>query len=86
LHVYFDLCTDKIFTEQYDVLEMYDPDGTYTELVAARVIGREMKRMLGNSTPTLEKLSTALARRQTIAWAAMEDGLQDQPEITANTD
>ena len=75
--VYFDLYTEEIYTEKYDVLEIYEPDARFTKLVAARLIGREMKRLLRDSVPTLLKLLEILAKRQTETWQAMADGLQD---------
>ena len=78
IKVYFDLCSDEIFSNYMDVMDDYDtaiPE--YLQLVSARVIGRKMKAILLEHDETAEQVKTILDKRPLATWQAMLDGIND---------
>ena len=78
IKVYFDLFDDTIYSEYFDVMELYDTGaGNYLELVAARVIGRKIRDLLSNSPDVKSRIEIILNKRTADTWQAMLGGVQD---------
>jgi predicted nucleotidyltransferase len=76
--VYFDLCSEEIFSDYMDVMDRYDTDiPEYLQLVSARVIGRKMKDILSAHDKTTGHIKTILEKRPVATWQAMFDGMND---------
>jgi predicted nucleotidyltransferase len=78
IKVYFDLFDDTVYSEYFDVMELYDTEtGNYLELVSARVIGRKIKDLLTNSPDVKNRMEIILNKRPTDIWQAILSGLWD---------
>ena len=77
--VYFDLNADKIYTDQLDIMDLYDThDNDYLKLVSSRTIGRHIGSLLINSVELCKRV-VGILRRKTSApfYHAIEDGIVD---------
>jgi predicted nucleotidyltransferase len=79
IEVYFELCSDEIFSDYMDVMDLYDTGiFEYLQLVSARVIGRKMKNILSGHDKTTEHIKNILDKRPVATWQAMLDGMNDE--------
>jgi predicted nucleotidyltransferase len=75
---YFALNDDDIYMVYYDIMELYDTDNNdYIQLVCARLIGRKINILLGDSPELAERVRGILSKRETPRWQAMLDGMKD---------
>lgn len=78
IKVYFDLFDEAIYSEYFDVMELYDTRASnYLELVSARVIGRKIRDLLLNSPDVKKRIEIILNKRFADAWQAILSGLLD---------
>lgn len=76
INAYFELCTDDIYENSFDVMEFYDTTNPkYLFLVAAHVIGRKMKTILSGDASLVARIKSILKKRPTEEWNAMLNGL-----------
>jgi len=76
--VYFDLNSEDIYNNYFEVMEMYQtPYVNYLLLVSARIIGRKINGLITETTGAKENITKILSRRQTEIWQAMLEGLND---------
>lgn len=75
--VYFELNDDEIYTDYFDVMDLYDTTNRdYLTLISARIIGRKMNVLL-HASDLRDRIIEILMRRPTEQWMAMLDGLMD---------
>lgn len=79
ISVYFDLNADKIYSDQLQVLDLYDTnDNDYLKLVSARIIGRHIGGLLINSIDLCKRVVGILHRKTSSPfYYAIEEGIID---------
>jgi predicted nucleotidyltransferase len=75
---YFDLNVQNVYEAHFDLMEAFDtnrPD--YLELVSARVIGRNMRKILDESDGLTHRISDILKKKEGSLWHEMANGIDD---------
>jgi predicted nucleotidyltransferase len=76
---YFDWNSDEIYSDQFDIMEIYDTSDShfYLPKVSAHIIGRKMKPMLANSPDLLSRVLSILEKKENPRWTALQNGLKE---------
>lgn len=75
---YFELNDEDIYDTHFDLMETYDTQRSdYLELVSARVIGRNIKKILDGSNGVIHRVRDILRKKQGALWQAMVHGIDD---------
>ena len=81
ISVYFDIHSEEIYNDHYDILNLYENNTEFQQLVSQRLIGRKIKRLLQHNPPMLNKIkeycTDSSSSRITMLWPAIADGLED---------
>jgi predicted nucleotidyltransferase len=78
LTAYFDLCSDEIYENNVDVMDLYDTaNPKYLSLIASRIIGRKIKMILSGDQALIRRIKLILAKRPTEEWNAIGEGLEE---------
>ncbi len=78
IEAYFDLHSDEIYDNYYDVMGLFDTvNPFYLKLVAARVIGRKMHDIIKEDVSLLERIKDVLRKRPTEEWQELLNGIED---------
>jgi predicted nucleotidyltransferase len=78
LKAYFDLCSDEIYENSMDVMNIYDTENPkYLSLIAGRIIGRKMKIILSGNQTLIDRINLTLEKRPTEEWNAIGEGFAE---------
>lgn len=78
VNAYFDLHSDHIYENFWDVMDTYNTDNRlYLKLVAARIIGRKIHLIIKGDVALLERIKNVLRKRPTEEWKEILAGIED---------
>jgi predicted nucleotidyltransferase len=77
LKYFFEINQDDIYEDHFDLMDIYDTrDKDYLALVGAHVIGRKLKKIIGEDQQLRERILKILDKRPTHLWGAISSSLK----------